>query len=283
MYATVDVFYGIGRRNVEKDRWCELSSRLAILYFELVLICRVMFAYARFVMFQYSLNQPYKKATAYVSAMIFIIVVVIIWSHVTLDYYLDVQNHICLIRFKYYPIWTKVTFLIWIIWDAVSFRLYYKPLKETDGLSAESLDGWEYLLSTTIAQQYELDDGDWHLSESPTLDRRKSSCQISKNATDLISKFHSSVRRNFWAGVKIILAGSLQFLLFLLFNGTDLNFLGIIRIPTTAKNWYFRSGLGGSICRILGLTQYICMILSEDNWRRAFIPFIFWNRKSWDT
>jgi len=129
------------------------------------------------------------------------ILVAIIWSQVILDYYLDVQNHICFMKFKYYPIWNKICFLIWIIWDTVSFRMYYKPLKETDDLVAESLDGWECLLNTTIEQQHELDDGNWHLTESPTLDRRKPSCQISKNATDLITKFHCSARIHFWAGV----------------------------------------------------------------------------------
>jgi len=129
--------------------------------------------------------------------------------------------------------------------------------------------------------QYDMDDGTGIRCESRTLERTRSSCQISDGTAQFLYKFKLSVIRQFWASVFIMLSATAQFLFFFLFNANN-GVKNAFRIPASAVTWYFKSSAGELVCETLGLLFYISMIFSENNWRRAFVPFLFWNRKSWD-
>jgi len=280
MYTAIEFFWASSNK-IKSKEICRSISRVPAMYFYFLLNCRVLFAYARFVMFKYSLSWPYKKETAGVFAMLLIMFVCITWYQETLYCEFYEVEEICLIKTN--TLWIEIFVPIWVIYEAASFALYYTPLKETDGLLRVNLDGCANLLTTKNQQLDDImNDENRSKNESLRLDRIRSTCAISNSTLEMIQKFHKSVRRHFWAGVIIMFAGTVQYLQFLIFNGTDSTskFLGI---PDSTRMWYWQSGVGVLVCRSLGIILYISMMLSENNSQRAFIPYFVWKRESWDT
>jgi len=278
MYAAIQVFWATSNK-IKSKEICRKIFRLPAIYFYLLLSCRVLFAYARFVMFKYSLNWSSKWDTVGVFVMLLIMFVTIVWYQVTLDYEFDEVEEICFIKNN--TLWVDFFVPLWVIYEAASFALYYTPLKETDGLFGTSLDGWANLLTTKGQQLDDMNYASSLIDEIPTLARARSTREISKNASEMIEKFHKSVKRHFWAGVAIMFTGTGQLLQFIIFDGSVSTswFLGV---PKSTRVWYFQSGLAALVWRSLGLILYVSMMLSERNSQRAFIPFLFWKRESWD-
>jgi len=278
MYTAIEFFWATSNK-IKSKEICRSFFRVPAIYFYFLLNCRVLFAYARFVMFKYSLSRPYKKETVGVFVMLLIMFVCLTCYQETLDYEFYEVEEICLIKTD--TLWIEIFVPIWVIFEAASFALCYIPLKEADGLLGESLDGWANLL-TTNQELDDMNDKNRPKNSSSRLDRTKSTCAISNNSLEMIQKFHKTVRRHFWAGVIIMFAGNVQYLQFLIFNGMDSTskFLGI---TDSTRIWYWQSGVGVLLCRSLSIILYIGMMLSENNSQRAFIPYFFWKRKSWDT
>jgi len=279
IYTAIEFFWA-STNTINSKETCRSISRVPAIYFYFLLNCRVLFAYARFVMFKYSLNYHYKKETVGVFVMLLIMFVSLIWYQETFDCEFHEVKESCLIKTNI--LWIEIFVPFWVIYEAASFVLYYTPLKETDGLFGANLDGWENLLTTKNQQLDDMNDENSRENESLRLDSVRTTCAISNNSLELIQKFHKSVRRHFWAGVTIMFTGTVQYLLFIMLNGTDSTskFLGI---PDSTRVWYWQSGVGSLVCWSLGLILYIGMMFSENNSQRAFIPYFFWKRESWDT
>jgi len=205
-----------------------------------------------------------------------------------LDY--KVSNGVC---FNVINTGVKVTCtLAFIMYEVISFILYYRPLKEAARLTEASLDRCSTFL-TTADQPWDTDSEDslsanelFVNSISISTSTRSSfeltgkTHKISLNSHELIRRFHRSVQRNFYAGLATISIAFLQGALSVLFDGTDsLEEIGLL---VNTRAWYWRSGLGQVVDKGLSVALYISMMVSESNCQRAFIPFICWDGKSWD-
>jgi len=288
MYSAMEVCWASSSK-INTEEICGSIFRVPSIYFYFLLNCRIFFAYARFAMFKITYKEEHKKETAGVYLIVFVVLIAIIWNQLTLRYEFDEMEKVCFIKTN--NLWIEIFVPIWIVYEAISFALYYTPLKAMDGLSAERLGGWAKLLTTKNQELDDFQEGEWHGNGPPvindqsstraSLSRVRSTCAISNSSLELIREFHKVVRRHFWAGLAIAFTGTMQLIQFIVFDGTvsTSKFLGV---PRNVRIWYFQSGIAQIACRGLGLILYISLMLSEDNSQRAFIPYIFWKNEPWE-
>jgi len=259
---------------------CEFFYRVPHWFFYISLNCRITFAWARSILIKYCLNMPCMLEKAALGIELSILLVWFIWNQAT--FYEDSDN-ICISNIGKEGIIFFAA--IYVICEITSFMFYYIPLRDTDKLFGKSLDGWANLLTTTEQQLDEMEDGQDELEDdrvlvvdSPNMGTRTPGNPISQNSLGLISKFHKTVRRNFFAGVCIIIAGTLQCALLVVFDGSE-SISDYVHLSKTS--WYFGPGFGRLTFVTLSLILYVCMMLTENNWGRAFIPIFFWQKKAW--
>jgi len=289
---------------------CEFFYRVPYWFFYMSLNCRIIFACARSVLIKYCLNMPYMLEKAALVFELSVLLVWFIWSQAT---FYENSDNICISQIGTGGIIFFAA--IYVICEITSFMFYYMPLRDTDKLFGKSLDGWANLLTTTEQQLAEMEDGRDELEDdrvlvvdcpllttteqqldemedgrdeleddrvlevdSPNMGTRSPGGVISQNSLGLISKFHKTVRRNFFAGVWVIIAGTLQCALFVVFDGSKCI---SDKIHLSKTSWYFGPGFGRLTFVTLSLILYVCMMLTDNNWGRAFIPIFFWHKKAW--
>jgi len=259
---------------------CEFFYRVPYWFFYMSLNCRIIFACARSVLIKYCLNMPCMLEKAALVFELSVLLVWFIWSQAT---FYENSDNICISQICTGGIIFFAA--IYVICEITSFMFYYIPLRDTDKLFGKSLDGWANLLTTTEQQLDEMEDGRDELEDDrvlvvdcPNMGTRTPGNPISQNSLGLISKFHKTVRRNFFAGVCIIIAGTLQCALLVVFDGSE-SISDYVHLSKTS--WYFGPGFGRLTFVTLSLILYVCMMLTENNWGRAFIPIFFWQKKAW--
>merc|ERR1719317_1421742 len=228
---------------------------------------RLIFAWARSVTFKYCLSLPYIWDTALLFFELSTLVGCYTYSHYQI---MDTNEYCGDLTLAV----VTVYIVICVIYEISSFTLNYLPLRFTDGLFGKCLDDWANLITTANQQLDEIDDNKELDDDCPTLARIRSRCQISKNSLALILKFHKNVRRNCWAGVAIVFTSILQDVLVILFL---MNVAHYINVQISVLSL----GVTFLILTYISLVQYIAMMMTENFWHRAFIPFVFWHKKPW--
>lgn len=267
---------------------CRLVFRVPTLYFYFILNCRILFAYSRLVLFKLCMEESFMYETIGVIVTVLFFFAVFVWGEVKLR--AKVVNGVC-----FNIISTGLTisgFVSLFIYEITSFILYYKPLKEADGISRRNLNRRCPLLSTTDKLKPDRMGGreesslpkdfeSMSVESHPSSKKRTFSFQISISSVDIINKFHKIVRRNFWAGVTTMCAGLAVYTLFVLFDSsTDIS--KAFGITSSERTWYWGSGVGQVLEQVLSVTMYATMMFTENNWRRAFTPFFLWQKEVWD-
>jgi len=264
---------------------CQSLFHLSFVYNYLVLNCRVLFAFSKLMLFKLCVDKPFWNETIgfIVTGLFFSALFIYCWTL----YRPKVAEDVCFSTSSIPG--TMLIFSLLFAYEFISFILYYKPLKEADRISTEHLSTLPELLSCAEEQA---DGGNIEndfptsksfesqsVSSSSSTNKGKLTFEMSTSRIDLVIRFHRIVRRNYWAGITSVLASTSMYFVYVLFHcvGSD-NYI----IPLNERVWYFRSGAVTVIERTLGVIIYIAMMLTENNWRRAFLPFCFWQKEVWD-
>lgn len=281
---------GIFEQNT--SRWpCNLFFRIPTLYFYVCMNCRVVFAYARLGLFKSCCNKPFVNEKIGFVATLLIMFVATTWNQALLKY--DIVNGVCL-NLIHTGVIVTCTFAF-VTFEVVSFILFYRPLRETDNISVSSVERCSTFLTTGTRQA-----GD-SLSESklpsassesvflgmsisssphPSFENTAITHKISMNSIEMIKSFHRSVKRNFYAGLATIIIALLQAAFGIFFDGSES--AAEFGLSSATRTWFWGSGFGQVVDKGLSVALYMSMMLSESNWKRAFVPFTFWQEESWD-
>lgn len=280
------VFYG----NIFQEdtaHWpCSSFFRLPILYYYFVLNFRVLFAFSRLLLFKLCVDKPYWNETVGFIVTLSLMLFVFILMQIMLKRKVEEQFCFSVLSTRL----TIIVFLMLFTYELMSFFLYYKPLQDADGISTKHLSMGSELFS---CRDKEAGGGNFekdlsHSKSFKSLSVSSSSSltttltfELSSSNVGLVKRFHKIVRRNFWAGITTIFAGTFAYTVFILFHCTK-SLSASLHISSETRVMYFQSGVGEVVDKTLALIMYITMILTENNWRRALIPFCFWQKEVWD-
>lgn len=308
-FTGVKVFYaGIFQKNTVQ--WpCKRVFRVVGFYYYFVLNARILFAFARLVLFNLCVDKPFIKEKAGVIFTLSCFFVFLIC--VELNIQPLIEDDVCFTKLSIGV--TLSVFVASLIYEGVSFTLYYRPLRgatipekhlsrRSSLLSADEYTTNEagvstkhltmrcphsHVLSTDDRPDGAILEEDPKSCHSVSVASRTSektkilSFNITDTHIDLLEKFRKIVRRNFWAGIVAIITCWSEYTLFLLFHCAESVSAGL-HISSTIRASYWKSGVGEVLDKTLALIVYLAMMLSDNNWRRAFIPFFFWKREEWD-
>jgi len=263
---------------------CRVYFRVPTIYFYLCMNCRVVFAFARLALFKSCLHQTFIYESVGVTASLLIMVALTIWNQVALEYF--VVDNVCFTSMSFALI--IACSCVFVIYEVTSFILYYKPLRENDGLSGTDFDNCSILL-TTNDQEFNEQAEDMKESSIPRVQSTNPSTRslehtiqvpartykISTNSLDLIKMFHKTVQRNFWAGVTTISIAFIQLTFYILFDGSNV-VADTVGLSSDTTTWYWQSGFGEFFDSALAVGMYMSMIVCESDWRQALIPFWCW-------
>jgi len=236
-------------------------SLVPIIYLFISVLCRTVFLWTRAVLIKNVTNLSYMW-----DAIIFLLnsslcLAMFTWWLMQFDY--DCQA-------KLDDVPVIICAVSYVVYELLSFLLFYMPLKNLLSEN-QQLDDIE-----TVQDEMEDDHRavllDCHSDGSFT-----SGIQISHNYLSLVTKFRKTVKRNLLATVLTIIVGNLQYALCFLYLGDIIN----DNVYIMKEKMNFHDVFVRLIVIILGLVQYACMMLTESHWQRAFIPFCYWERKSW--
>jgi len=245
---------------------CFLVWLVPFTYLCVNLLCRLWFSWANSLWIKYCINLSSEwdsNLILFYTSLICVLFMSDLWvSYDALDG--DCTNY-------YHNTVVLIIFMCWTMWELLSFLIFFLPLQRTTGVFSWSPSTYRASLLTTNQQLDEVENGQVEIVDS--IGNTTPNHAVSQNSFVLVAKFQKYVRRNLFAGVLIMLMGILQCLLYLFVLGFTSNSV----ITQCRKD--FRNVRLPII--ILGITQYACMMLSESNWDRAFVPFCCWDRKSW--
>jgi len=249
-----------------------------VTYLFMSVLCRIVFAWIRSVLIKYSINMSYTWDSVLFGFNSCYILAIFTW-YLT-EFYRHGEHH-CLIDDNI----VIICAVIYVTYELLSFLLFYMPLRKVDRLFDRSPDGYGKAFLTTNQQLDDMESGqdemekDHHavLLESQMDESITASPQISQNCLGLVKQFHISVKRNLRAGVLTIITGSFQCAIYFIYLGSAIR----VDVVIFGKKTGFEDMFVRLIIIILGLLQYMCMMLTESNWQRAFIPFWCWQKRSW--
>jgi len=250
------------------------------------------------------------KETAGIIFTIFGFCALLVWAQFFLQF--QIENNVCFTVLN-----TEMTlsvFLAALVYEVVSFTLYYRPLRETSGISTKHIRRCSNLLSAdkhtpdgavvtqhTSRSTYLLPTDDPGAGETviekgssmsksfhslsvlshPSLKKKKLTFNISERHLDLLEEFKKIVQRNFWAGIITMFTCWSMYTLFLLFHCAG-SVSRALDISSAVRASYWTCGVGEICDKTLGVIVYLGMMLCDNNWRRALIPFFFWKIEEWD-
>lgn len=290
VYTALKVCYtGIFGENT--SRWpCNLYFRIPSLYFYVCMNCRIVFAYGRLGLFKSCCNKPFVKEKICFIVTIVIMFAANMWIQAQLEF--EIVDNICFNLVNDGLI--VICSIPFVTFEVASFILYYRPLRETASISVGSLERCSTFLTTQRAEccnvQRETTDsselrksicGSMSISSftQPSNRYPAKSQKVSTNSKDMVERFHKSVRRNFCAGLATVFIA--------LFHSTMLVLLYITESAdefgmSDSRTWFWASGFGQVVDKVLYLSLYVTMMLSESNWKRAFVPFLLCKDDSWN-
>jgi len=276
MYSSFEFVLSI---TINSTGWNYCSLAVALTYVFFSILCRVVFSWTRSVLIKYSVNLSYMWDTILLGFNSCFLLVILAWYLIEFswDSYKwepDLDNNFVIICFVSY-----------VVYELLSFLLFYMPLKDATRLFGSSTDEYGKAFLSTNQQLDDMETGQDEMEDDHIAVLLKyhsdgsytSSLQVSQNCLDLVTQFRKNVRRNLLAGVLTIIIGTVQCALCILYLEVVFNVDAII----PKEKMYFQDEFVNLILMILGLMQYVCMMITESTWKRAFIPFWFWQRKSW--
>jgi len=259
---------------------CLDFSLIPIIYLYVSVLCRVVFSWTRSVLIKHAINLSYMWDTILLGFNLCFSFTVLTWYLVLFHW--D-SNDDCWPESDHY-VFIICGVLWYVAYEILSFLLFYIPLKEADRYFDSSADEYGKAFLTVNQQLDKMETGqdeveDDHravLQECHSDGSFTSSPRMSQNSLSLVKEFRKTVKRNLLAGVLTIIIGNFQCAVYFLYLGDILSIdLMIFREKMDFEDVFVRL-----IVIILGLMQYVCMMLTESNWQRAFIPFCCWQRKS---
>merc|ERR1719245_2574919 len=283
IWSSVEVCWHIwGDIDTSNFGHCVLFYLVPFTYLFISVLCRLFFSWARSVLIKYPINLSHMWDSILLCFNLCFFLAMFIYFlnqfHGDLDEYacqtkLDSNIVICCA-------------VSYVVYELLSFLLFYMPLKEAGRYFDSSPNEYANPFLTTNQQLDDIETGQDEMEddqcavllECPSEGSIKSRAQITQNCLGLIQEFHKSVKRNFLAGVLIIIIGSFQSALYFICFGC-VESVDVVIIHGT--NMGFRNTFLTLTIIILGLIRYVCMMLTESNWQRAFIPFCCWRSKSW--
>jgi len=253
-------------------------SLIPIIYLYISVLCRAVFSWTRSVLTKYSINLSYIWDIIVFGFNMCFSLAFFIWY---LIQFKRNSFHDCL------PVLEKDGVIIcavcYALWEILSFLLFYIPLKEAYRVFGSSTDEYGKAFLTANQQLDDMETGqdeteDDHRSVLHSDGSFTSSAQMSQNCLGLVTQFRKSVKRNLLAGVLIIVIAHFQCAVYIILYHGDIISVDVI---ISGEKMNFQDVFVRLIIVIFGLMQYVCMMLTESNWQRAFIPFWCWQRKSW--
>lgn len=270
---------------------CNIYFRIPTVWFYFCMYCRVVFAYGRMGLFKRCCNKPFVKEKIGFVVTLVILFAATIWNQAMLDY--EIVDDVCFKKINSGVIVTCT--LAFATFEVASFILYYRPLRETARLSIGALERCSTFLTTDVGNPYNALSEINEPSESSepvfasmsVSSLTQHSCRstarthkVSMNSKDMIERFHTIVRRNFYAGLATVFIAFLQGAIGISLDGAES--AAEFGMSSATKTWYWRSGIGQVVDKGLCVALYISMMLCESNWHQAFVPFLLCKEDSWD-
>jgi len=280
MWNSVEFTTYTWKNMIGSSSWdpCIYFILIPIIYLYISVLCRVVFSWARSVLVKYSINLSYMWDTIAFGFNSCFSLAIFIW------YLIQFPRNFCR---DCLPNRAVIICVVWCaVYELLSFLLFCLPLKEAYRVFDSSTDEYGGAFLTANQQLDDMETGqdemkDDHravLVECYSDGSFTSSLQISQSCQGLVTLFRKSVERNLLVGVVTIIVGYLQCGLYFLYLG---DYLPNFEVKINGEKMDFHDAFVRFIVIILGLLQYVCMMLNESNWHRAFIPFWCWRRKSW--
>jgi len=280
MFSSLELDWHVWENMIHTSRSdCLDFSLIPIIYLYVSVLCRVVFSWTRSVLIKHSINMSYMWDTILLGFNLCFSFTVLIGYLILFhwDYDDDCQPELD----KYVFITCGV--LWYVAYEILSFLLFYIPLKEAERYFGSSPDEYgkafltanQQLDNMEIGQDEVEDDHRAVLQEYHSDGSFTSSPQMSQNCLGLVNKFRKTVKRNLRAGVLTVIIGNFQCAVYFLYLKDILS----IDVVISGERMDFEDVFVRLIVIILGLMQYGCMMLTESNWQRAFIPFCCWQRK----
>jgi len=260
---------------------CVYLKLVPIIYLFISVLCRTVFLWTRSVVIKNVINLSHMW-----DAIIFLLnscfcLGMFTWWLLQFD-----AGYYCYTKWGEVPTVTVIICTVsYVVFEVLSFLLYYMPLKNNDSYLDRSsieyrkafLTENQHLDDMETGQDWMEDDHRAVLPESYSDGIFTTRIQMSQNDLSLVTKFRKSVVRNLRAGVLTTIVGTFQYALYFLYLG-DIIYDNVYIMD---EKMNFQDEFVRMIVIILGLTQYACMMYTENHWQRAFIPFCCWQWKSW--
>jgi len=281
-FVTIYTIFEVGWKNdwLSNENFsshCSFLYLVPFLYLCVTLLCRLWFSWAKSVWIKYCINLSIMQDSnlcSFYSSTICVLFIFDPWmTYRGLDS--DCTN-------SWHNANLMIIFVSWCIYELLSFGNLFVPLHRTTGFFNQFPDEYATGLLTTNQQldevetlQNEIEDDQRSLLECNSVGSITPNNPVSLNSSELIVKFQKHVRRNLIAGVLIMLTGILKCAVYLIVLGYWPN-----EDLTKSSRKDFHNVSFPII--ILGIIQYACMMFTDSNWDRAFVPFCCYDRKSWN-
>jgi len=270
---------------------CNIYFRIPTVWCYFCMNCRVVFAYGRLGLFKTCCNKPFVKERIGFVVTLVILFAATMWNQAMLDY--KIVDDVCYSLINSGVIVTCA--IAFVTFELASFILYYRPLRETGRLSIGALERCSTFLTTDVGNPYNalseinepIESSESVFASMSVSSITQHSCKstprmhkVSMNSKNMIERFHTIVRRNFYAGLATVFIAFLQGAIGISLHGTES--AAEFGMSSATRTWYWRSGVGQVVDKGLTVALYISMMLSESNWQQAFVPFLLCKEDSWD-